>query len=142
MGRPEEVVSEPDRRGPHLRPVWIVLLLLVPSLVLTMYYSKYGTPGTAEPDSLLPTANYAFVLLLINLDLIGLVVLTLLLSRNLIKTYFERRHRLLGSGFRTKLVAAFIGFSLIPTVLLAVVASGLVNKAVDMWFNTQVEKVL
>ncbi|HTK88060.1 MAG TPA: hypothetical protein VL329_10025, partial [Nitrospiraceae bacterium] len=65
--RPEEVVSEPDRRGPHLRPVWIVLLLLVPSLVLTMYYSKYGTPGTAEPDSLLPTANYAFVLLLINL---------------------------------------------------------------------------
>src|SRR3569623_515517 len=87
--RPEEVISEPDRRGPHLRPVWIVLLLLVPSLVLTMYYSKYGAPGTAEPDSLLPTANYAFVPLLINLDLIGLVVLTLLLSRNLIKTYFE-----------------------------------------------------
>src|SRR5690348_8163493 len=80
--RPEEVMSEPDRRGPHLRPVWIVLLLLVPSLVLTLYYSKYGTPGAAEPDSLLPTANYAFVLLLINLDLIGLVVLTLLLSRN------------------------------------------------------------
>ena len=142
VARPEEVVSEPDRRGPHLRPVWIVLLLLVPSLVLTIYYSKYGTPGTAEPDSLLPTANYAFVLLLINLDLIGLVVLTLLLSRNLVKTYFERRHRLLGSGFRTKLVAAFIGFALIPTVLLAVVASGLVNKAVDMWFNTQVEQVL
>ena len=33
VGRPEEVVSEPDRRGPHLRPVWVVLLLLVPSLV-------------------------------------------------------------------------------------------------------------
>ena len=141
-GRHEEFVSDTDRRGPHLRPVWIVLLLLVPSLLLTLYYSKYGTPGTSETDSLLPTANYAFVLLLINLDLIGLVVLTLLLSRNLIKTYFERRHRLLGSGFRTKLVAAFIGFALIPTVLLAVVASGLVNKSVDMWFNTQVEQVL
>jgi two-component system nitrogen regulation sensor histidine kinase NtrY len=82
------------------------------------------------------------VLLLLNLDLIGFVVLTLLLSRNLIKAYFERRHRLMGSGFRTKLIAAFIGFSLIPTVLLALVASGLVNKAVDVWFNDQIEKVM
>ena len=67
--------------------------------------------------------QFHFVLLLLNLDLIGFVVLTLLLSRNLIKAYFERRHRLVGSGFRTKLIAAFIGFSLIPTVLLALVAA-------------------
>jgi two-component system nitrogen regulation sensor histidine kinase NtrY len=90
----------------------------------------------------LPTASYAFVLLLLNLDLIGFVVLTLLLSRNLIKAYFERRHQLVGSGFRTKLIAAFIGFSLIPTVLLAVVASGIVNKVVDLWFSEQIEKVM
>jgi len=83
-------------------------------------------------------ADLLGLVLRINLAAAGAVVLTLLLSRNLIKTYFERRHRLLGSGFRTKLVAAFIGFALIPTVLLAVVASGLVNKSVDMWFNTQV----
>ena len=82
------------------------------------------------------------VLLLVNLDLIGLVVLTLLLSRNLIKAYFERRHRLVGSGFRTKLIAAFIGFSLIPTVLLAIVASGFLNKAVDVWFSEQIENVM
>lgn len=140
--RYDEMPGEPDRRRPHLQPVWIVLLLLIPCLALTLYYSHYALPGSAEKDSLLPTAGYAFVLLLINLDMIGLVVLTLLLSRNLIKAYFERRHRLAGSGFRTKLVAAFIGFSLIPTVLLAFVASGLVNKAVDVWFNDQIEQVL
>lgn len=139
---PDETAPEADRRGPSLRPVWIVLLLLVPCLALTIYYSQYAAPPGVESDSILPTASYAFVLLLINLDLIGLVVLTLLLSRNLIKAYFERRHRLLGSGFRTKLVAAFIGFALVPTVLLAVVASGLVNKAVDVWFNDQIEQVL
>jgi two-component system nitrogen regulation sensor histidine kinase NtrY len=135
--------DDADRRGLHLRPVWIVLLLLVPCLALTIYYSQDLplVPG-ADEDTLLPTPGYAFVLLLVNLDLIGLVVLTLLLSRNLIKAYFERRHRLLGSGFRAKLVAAFIGFSLIPTVLLAVVASGLVNKGVDVWFNEQIEQVL
>ncbi len=127
---------------PYLRPVWIVLFLLVPCLALTFYYSRYAVPGGADTDAFLPTSSYAFVLLLVNLDMIGLVVLVLLLSRNLIRTYFERRHRLLGSGFRAKLVAAFIGFALIPTVLLAILASGLVNKALDVWFNNQIDQVL
>ncbi len=134
--------SEPERKRPHLRPVWIVLILLISCLGLTLYYSQVVMPAGDETDSFLPTTSYAFVLLLLNLDLIGFVVLTLLLSRNLIKAYFERRHRLVGSGFRAKLIAAFIGFSLIPTVLLAIVASGLVNKAVDVWFNEQIEKVM
>ncbi len=133
---------EPERRTMHLRPVWIVLILLLPCLALTFYYSHFLAPSGEETDSFLPTTSYAFVLLLLNLDLIGFVVLLLLLSRNLIKAYFERRHRLFGSGFRTKLVAAFIGFSLIPTVLLALVASGLVNKAVDVWFSDQIEQVM
>jgi two-component system nitrogen regulation sensor histidine kinase NtrY len=133
---------ESEPRRPHLRPVWIVLILLLPCLALTVYYSQTVVPSGEESDSFLPSTGYAFVLLLINLDLIGFVVLTLLLSRNLIKAYFERRHRLVGSGFRAKLVAAFIGFALIPTVLLALVASGLVNKAVDVWFNDQIEHVM
>ena len=134
--------AESERRKRHVRPVWIVLILLLPCLALTFYYAQTAIPLGEESDSFLPSTGYAFVLLLVNLDLIGFVVLTLLLSRNLIKAYFERRHRLVGSGFRAKLVAAFIGFSLIPTVLLALVASGLVNKAVDVWFNDQIEHVM
>jgi two-component system nitrogen regulation sensor histidine kinase NtrY len=134
--------AENERRKRHVRPVWIVLILLLPCLALTFYYAQTAIPLGQESDSFLPSTGYAFVLLLVNLDLIGLVVLTLLLSRNLIKAYFERRHRLVGSGFRAKLVAAFIGFSLIPTVLLALVASGFVNKAVDVWFNDQIEHVM
>ena len=133
---------ESERRKRHVRPVWIVLILLLPCLALTFYYAQMAVPVGEESDSFLPSTGYAFVLLLVNLDLIGFVVLTLLLSRNLIKAYFERRHRLVGSGFRAKLVAAFIGFSLIPTVLLALVASGLVNKAVDVWLNDQIEHVM
>jgi two-component system nitrogen regulation sensor histidine kinase NtrY len=131
-----------DPKPPHLRPVWIVLILLIPCVALTLYYSQVVAPGSEETGSFLPTTSYALVLLLVNLDLIGFVVLVLLLSRNLIKAYFERRHRLVGAGFRTKLIAAFIGFSLIPTVLLALVASGLVNKAVDVWFSEHIEKVM
>ena len=147
MGRHVRTASadqpkKPERKPPHLRPVWIVLILLIPCVALTLYYSQVVAPGSEESGSFLPTTSYALVLLLVNLDLIGFVVLVLLLSRNLIKAYFERRHRLVGSGFRTKLIAAFIGFSLIPTLLLAFVASGLVNKAVDVWFSEHIEKVM
>ena len=111
--------DEPGSRAQslHLKPVWIVLLLLIPCLLLTMYYAQYGGFGGRPADSVLPTPSYALVLFLVYLDVVGLVVLTLLLSRNIIKAYFERRHRLWGSGFRTKLTAAFIGFSLIPTAV-------------------------
>jgi len=136
------VKPESERPKRHLRPVWVVLLLLLSCLALTFYYTQVVVPDGEDTDSFIPTTSYALVLLLINLDLIGVVVLLLLLSRNLIKAYFERRHRLIGSGFRAKLVAAFIGFSLIPTVLLALVASGLVNKAVDVWFSDQIDRVM
>lgn len=133
---------ESQRQSLHLRPVWIVLLLLVPCLALTVYYARYGVSLSPKADSILPSSSYALVLFLVYLDIVGLVVLSLLLSRNLIKAYFERRHRLWGSGFRTKLIAAFIGFSLIPTVLLAFVASGVISEVMKVWFNDQIEQVL
>jgi len=142
LTQPGDYTVDRDRRRSHWTPIGIVSLLLVPCLALTYYYAQYTVPGVGESEGLLPDASTAFVLLLFNLDLIGLVILSLLLSRNLIKAYFERRHKLVGSGFRAKLVAAFIGFALIPTVLLAIVASGLVTKAMDVWFNEQIEQVL
>jgi len=132
----------PQARRLHLKPVWIVLFLLVPCLLLTMYYAQYGGFGGRSADSLLPSPSYALVMFLIYLDVVGLVVLTLLLSRNLIKAYFERRHLRWGSGFRAKLIAAFIGFSLIPTLLLAVMASDVINEVMKVWFNNQIEVVL
>ncbi|MEE8124510.1 MAG: ATP-binding protein [Nitrospirales bacterium] len=126
----------------HFTPVWIVLVLLLPCIALTLYYARYGLSGPLQPDSILPSPSYALVLFLVYLDGVGLVALTLLLSRNLIKAFFEKRNRLLGSGFRSKLVAAFIGFSLIPTVLLALVASGVISEVIDVWFNDQVMHVL
>ena len=144
--RPQEtelrIKRETGKKARHLRPVWIVLLLLIPCLALTAYYARYGMTGRIQPDSIIPSPSYALVLFLVYLDSVGLVVLTLLLSRNLIKAYFEKRHRLLGSGFRAKLIAAFIGFSLIPTVLLATVASGVISEVIEVWFNDQIMQVM
>ena len=143
----KERLIRDDESGPHaqhlhLKPVWTVLVFLIPCVLLTLYYAQYGVGGGGKTDSILPSPSYAFVLFLVYLDVVGLVVLTLLLSRNLIKAYFEKRHRLFGSGFRTKLIAAFIGFSLVPTVLLAFVASGVINEVMKVWFNNHLEEVL
>ena len=137
---PNEAALKRQRR--HYRPVWIVLVLLLPCIALTIYYARYGLSGPLLPDSILPSPSYALVLFLVYLDSVGLVALTLLLSRNLIRAFFEKRNRLLGSGFRSKLVAAFIGFALIPTVLLALVASGVISEVIDVWFSDQVMHVL
>jgi two-component system, NtrC family, nitrogen regulation sensor histidine kinase NtrY len=127
--------TDADRPTHHLRPVLIVLAFLIPMVLLTLYYSGESQPTPFVPSNIL-------VLALLNVDVILLVVLILLLSRNLVKAYFERRQRLLGSGFRTKLIAAFVGFTLIPSLLLVGLASGLLSKSIDNWFGQEVEHAL
>ena len=62
--------------------------------------------------------------------------------RNLVKLIFERKRKVLGSKLRTKLVAAFILLSLVPTVLLFFVAVGFITNSVEHWFSAQVEQSL
>src|SRR5207247_132308 len=119
----------------HLRPVLTVLAFLVPMVLLTFYYYDQTQPAPFVPSNIL-------VLALLNVDIILLVVLVLLLSRNLVKAYFERRQKLLGSGFRSKLIAAFVGFTLIPSLLLVGLASGLLSQSIDNWFGQEVEHAL
>jgi two-component system nitrogen regulation sensor histidine kinase NtrY len=127
--------SEEHPTKTHLRPVWITSALLLLTLVVTFVsVHKVDAPGFL-PGNIL-------VLTLLELNLILLVLLVLLLSRNLIKHYFERRQRIPGSGFRGKLIYAFAGFAAIPAILLLIVASGLLTSSVENWFSIQVEHPL
>jgi len=111
-----------------------LILILLSISATTLYYK-----GLAAPS---PFSNNILVLTLVNVNFILVILLTLLLSRNLIKLFFERRHRRLGTGFRTKITVAFVGLSLIPSLLLFVVAGGLLTSAVESWFGVQVERSL
>jgi two-component system nitrogen regulation sensor histidine kinase NtrY len=124
-----------DRPSHHLRPILIVLAFLLPTVYLTIYYSDKTQATPFVPSNIL-------VLGLLNVDIILVVMLILLLSRNLVKAFFERRQRLLGSGFRTKLIAAFVGFTLIPSLLLVGLAGGLLSQSIDHWFGQEVEHAL
>jgi two-component system nitrogen regulation sensor histidine kinase NtrY len=66
----------------------------------------------------------------------------MLLFRNLVKLWFERRHKILGSRFKTKLVVAFLSLALAPAILIFLIASNLINTSIEGWFKIQVERPL
>ncbi|MBN2373313.1 HAMP domain-containing protein [bacterium] len=82
------------------------------------------------------------VLIVLNLNIILLLILIVLVLRNLIKLYFERKKNVIGARFRTKLVFAFVSLSLVPAILLFVLASNFISKSIESWFNVHNEEYL
>lgn len=89
-----------------------------------------------------PLGSNIIFFLLINVNIILLGLLVFLVVRNLVKLIFERKQRLLGSGLQMRLVLAFVALSLVPSVLLFVIAGGLLTRSIDRWFDAKVESAL
>ena len=123
-----------QRRKRNLLILGGILLLLV-ATVATVY-----EVGIRSPQ--IPLASNLLVFALFNLTLIVFLLLLVLLIRNLVKLFFERRQGVLGSKFKTKLVAVFLSLSLIPALLISIIASNLLNTSIEGWFKPQVEKPL
>jgi two-component system nitrogen regulation sensor histidine kinase NtrY len=124
--------DERERRKRNLVVIAVVLFLLVAATAVEV--------GIKGPE--LPVASNVIVLALFNLNLIVFLLLLVLLLRNLVKLSFERRHKILGSKFKTKLVVAFLSLALAPSILIFLVASNLINTSIEGWFKIQVERPL
>ncbi len=90
----------------------------------------------------LPLAANILVFALFNLNLIVFLLLLVLLLRNLVKLWFERRQKAIGARFKTKLVLAFLCLALAPAILIFLIASNFINKSIEGWFKPQVERPL
>ena len=69
------------------------------------------------------------------------VALTLVLGRNLLKLYAERRRGVAGSKFRTRLVVVSLLLSFLPVIAMFWFSYGLMNRSIDKWFSQPVEEV-
>jgi len=69
------------------------------------------------------------------------VALTFVLARNLLKLFAERRMGVLGSKFRTRMVAGALILSFVPVMVMYWFAYGLMNRSIDKWFSTPLEEV-
>jgi two-component system, NtrC family, nitrogen regulation sensor histidine kinase NtrY len=116
-----------------------LVILVTTLMVIAFAFFEVQLPDVS-PEYALGT-NIGFFLL-INLNIILLILLVFLVVRNLVKLVFERKRRILGSRLRVRLVVAFVGLSLVPTLLLFVIAGGFVTRSFERWFDLQVENSL
>ncbi len=132
---PPVPVRPPDDRGRRKRN-----LIIIAAVLLVLVVATAVEVGVRIPD--LPVASNVVVIALFNLNLIVFLLLLILLFRNLVKLWFERRHKILGSRFKTKLVLAFLSLALVPALLIFLIASNLINTSIEGWFKIQVERPL
>ena len=116
-----------------------LVILITTLMVIVFAFFEVQLPDVSPEYSL--SGNIAFFLL-ININIILLVLLVFLVVRNLVKLVFERKRRILGSRLRVRLVLAFVGLSLVPSLLLFVIAGGFVTRSFERWFDLQVENSL
>src|SRR5438105_834086 len=126
------LLSDQDRRKRNLIVICGFLILLVVATAFEF--------GIRTPD--IPVASNIVVFALFNLNLIVFLLLLVLLFRNLVKLWFERRQQVIGAKFKTKLVFAFLSLALAPAILIFIIATNFINKSIEGWFKPQVERPL
>ncbi len=91
-----------------------------------------------SPDS---NQQLFFFVSLTGLIFFAFVALSLVLGRNLLKLYAERRQGVAGSKFRTRLVVVNLLLSFLPVIAMFWFSYGLMNRSLDKWFSQPVEEV-
>ena len=119
------------------REAWVIVVTAL--MVAAFAYFEVNLPDVSTEQSL---GNNIVFFLLININIILLILLVFLVVRNLVKLVFERKRHILGSRLRVRLVLAFVGLSLVPTLILFVIARGFVTRSFERWFDVQVESAL
>src|SRR5262249_44825749 len=131
--------NEPPKEH-RRRQRWEGLLILATALGAFLFASlQTRLPQLSDSHNL---ANNVIFVLLIDLNIILLVLLVFLVGRNLIKLFYERQRKLLGSHLRFRLVLAFVAISLFPAILLLLIGVGFMTQSIDNWFTVQVEGAL
>ncbi|HEX7193021.1 MAG TPA: ATP-binding protein [Thermoanaerobaculia bacterium] len=117
-------------------------IVTVPLLVLaatSLIYYVVQRAKELSPDAL---SNRLLLFVLWNINVLLIVGILFVLLRGIVKLVLDQRRGLIGSRFRTKLVVTYIATSLLPIIILFVVATDLLNISIDRWFNTPVRKIL
>lgn len=117
---------------------WVIIVLSLLLIIVCTAAEIHLTRLSSE----VPMGNNILIFGLINIITLLIILLIYLVFRNIAKMLMERRQNVIGARLRTKLVLAFVGLSLVPTMLLFFVSAGFINNSIQNWFNKQVETAL
>jgi two-component system nitrogen regulation sensor histidine kinase NtrY len=122
------------KKGPRFIGAFIILLIIL-FFAIEIYIRESQEFSPTSVTNVLLSSMQIIVLLLF-------LVLFFVLGRNLVKLYLERKQKVAGSHFKTKLVLFFIALSFIPTLLLFFFASDLISRNIELWFKTPFDRIL
>ena len=111
------------------------------SLALAAVISGLATVGTMTGSSPL-ALDPKTVLILLYLDVILLLLLGLVVARQLVKVWAERRRGLAGSRMHIRLVLLFSLVAVTPAIVVAVFAGLFLNFGIQAWFSERVRTAL
>jgi len=132
---------EPPLIGPEKRKRKreIFAIFLISFSVVFLTWFEIRLLATSQQ---LPFRHSIFFFGLVNFNIILLLLLFFLIFRNLVKVFVERKSRVFGSSLKAKLIAAFVAFSSIPTLLIFTISVFYINSSFDKWFNAKMASVL
>lgn len=119
------------------RERWAIGIVAVLVAVLTFFEAHLAAVGGTVAFS-----SNIVIFALINLNVVFVVLLIFLVTRNVFKILLDRRRNLLGAKLRSRLVLIFICFSLIPTMLLFVAATNITTTSIKSWIGGRVGQAL
>ncbi len=123
------------RKDPRVLVTFPLLILAGTSLV---YYAVQRAKDLS-PEAL---SSQILLFVLWNINVLLIIGILFVLLRGIVKLVLERQRGIIGSRFRTKLVVTYVATSLLPLILLFVVATDLLRVSIDRWFNTPVRTIL
>jgi len=129
-----EAIMKTSRRRKVVIALAICAFLLLAILVAQASFNlKFISPDSNQ--------QLFFFVTLTGLIFFAFVALSLVLGRNLLKLYAERRQGVAGSKFRTRLVVVNLLLSFLPVLAMFWFSYGLMNRSLDKWFSQPVEEV-
>jgi len=117
-------------------------IITVPLLVLTgtsLVYYLIERAKELTPEAL---SSQVLLFVLANINLLLIIGILFVILRGIVKLVLERQRGIIGSRFRTKLVVTYVASSLVPVILLFLVATDFLRVSIDRWFNTPVRTIL
>ncbi len=114
--------------------LYVVVFLVLTAAAIIIQLKLGGFQG--------PFSDNILIIVLINANFLLLAAVIIMTGRSLWKLYIERKRGVLGSRFKTKLVAAFVSLSFIPPIFLFLIASGMFTRSIERVFSLRIENSL
>lgn len=129
-----ERFQELKKRKREILSIFALSILLAFLIGVEVYIFRSGQN--------LPSSYVLFFIGLVNINLILVLLLLFLIFRNIVKVFIERRGKVFGSSLKSKLIASFVSFSVVPTLLVFTISVFYLNSSFEKWFSQRMLSVL